>query len=134
MDNNGYSQKPLLEKLGIRQGSSSLILHAPQEMVALLHEAHLPFDSTIQRDYDFIHAFYLSTHDLKQEFTSLKKHLNRDGMLWISWPKKASQIQTELNELYIREFVLKHGLVDTKIASVSEIFSGLKFVYKLDER
>ncbi len=60
--------------------------------------------------------------------------LKKDGMLWMSWPKKASKVATDLDENIIRNFALKNGLVDVKVCSVNEIWSGLKLVYRLIDR
>ncbi len=64
----------------------------------------------------------------------LKKHLSKDGMLWISWPKKSSDIPTDVNENMIRNFALDTGLVDVKVCAVDEDWSGLKLVYRLKDR
>jgi hypothetical protein len=55
-------------------------------------------------------------------------------MLWVSWPKKASKVVTDLDETKVREFGLKNGLVDVKVCAVDEVWSGHKFVYRLNDR
>jgi len=55
-------------------------------------------------------------------------------MLWISWPKQASGVATDLTEDVIRAIGLAHGLVDVKVAAVDELWSGLKFVRRLEDR
>jgi hypothetical protein len=62
------------------------------------------------------------------------KHLKKDGMLWISWPKKSSKVATDLDENIIRDFGLEQGLVDVKVCAVDEIWSGLKFVVRVKDR
>jgi hypothetical protein len=64
----------------------------------------------------------------------MKNHLDEGGMLWISWPKKAATIETDLDENIVREIGLKAGLVDVKVCAVDEIWSGLKFVYRVKDR
>ena len=71
---------------------------------------------------------------LEAEFPKLKAALTSDGMLWISWPKKSSKVATDLKEDIIREIGLTNGLVDVKVAAVDEVWSGLKFVYRLKDR
>lgn len=63
-----------------------------------------------------------------------KKNLKKDGMMWISWPKKSSGVTTDLDENFIRDFGLQEGLVDVKVCAVDEIWSGLKFVYRIKDR
>jgi hypothetical protein len=72
--------------------------------------------------------------NFQSDFVKSKKALTRDGMLWVSWPKKASKVETDLDENIIREFGLAQGLVDVKVCAVSEIWSGLKFVFRLKDR
>ncbi|MCB0620601.1 MAG: DUF3052 family protein, partial [Saprospiraceae bacterium] len=60
--------------------------------------------------------------------------LAKDGLLWVSWPKGGSGLETDLKRDPIREYLLAQGLVDTKVASVDEQWSGLKFVYRLKDR
>ena len=60
--------------------------------------------------------------------------LRKDGMLWVSWPKKASKVSTDLDENKIRTFGLNNGLVDVKVCAVDEVWSGLKFVFRLTDR
>jgi len=64
----------------------------------------------------------------------LKKRLDKNGMLWISWPKKSSNVSTQVDETLVRKLGLNTGLVDIKICAVDEIWSGLKFVYRVKDR
>ena len=70
----------------------------------------------------------------QQLFVKHKMFLKKNGMMWISWPKKSSKIKTDLYENVIREFGLKEGLVDVKVCAVDETWSGLKFVIRLKDR
>jgi hypothetical protein len=132
----GYSGTPLQKKLGIKPGSSLLIHNAPDEYFDWI--SPLPTDVSLKKstakDLDFIHAFVKDQKEFKKLFTSNKKNLKKDGMMWISWPKKSSGVSTDLDENFIRDFGLQHGLVDVKVCAVNEIWSGLKFVYRLKDR
>jgi len=83
---------------------------------------------------DFIQFFTTDKSVLDSAFPKLKKNLELAGTLWISWPKGASQVKTDLNENVVREIGLSNGLVDVKVCAVDEIWSGLKFVYRLKDR
>lgn len=85
-------------------------------------------------ELDFIHVFTQNLKNFENEFLRCKKYLKKDGMLWISWPKKSSKVPTDLDENVIREFGLKNGLVDVKVCAIDEIWSGLKFVYRVKDR
>jgi hypothetical protein len=135
----GYSRKPLVEKLGIKPHSNIAILNAPANFDTTL--VPLPDGivlksklSKLSRPLDFIHAFFLSSRKLDLQFPALKKALDQSGALWISWPKKAAKIETDLTDNVVREIGLRHGLVDIKVCAVDEVWSGLKFVYRLKDR
>lgn len=134
--NAGYSQRPLIQKLGIRPGSQIAILNAPDTYNALL--GPLP-PGVVQHpqlveELDFIHFFTQSADELKTQIPQLKVALAKNGMLWISWPKKSSKVVTDLDENLIRDIGLSEGLVDVKVAAVDSIWSGLKFVYRVRDR
>jgi hypothetical protein len=132
----GYSGTPLLKKLGMKPGSSVFIYQAPTEYFDWL--SPLPEDvvisKTLKGEFDFIHLFVQNLKSFQQTFIKAKKVLKKDGMLWISWPKKSSKILTDLDENIIREFGLKEGLVDVKVCAVDEVWSGLKFVFRVKDR
>jgi hypothetical protein len=126
----------LFEKLGLKPEFSLALLHLPQK-VGPLYDA-LPDDITIthtlSNNLDFIHYFTKDKKDLDSFFPQLAKAVKRDGMVWISWPKGASKIATDLNENSIRDIGLKNGMVDVKVIAVDENWSGLKFIYKVKDR
>lgn len=132
----GYSKRSLVEKLGIKPGARVAILHAPQGYDATLGDLpdgitpHVDLDGT----YDFIQAFTPYRADLETEFPRLKATLVPNGTLWISWLKRASKRDTDLNEKLVREIGLNNGLVDVKVITVDKDWSGLKFVYRLKDR
>jgi hypothetical protein len=132
----GYSKRSLIDKLGIKPDSKIAILNPPAGFDAEL--GPLPQGVTVSskpgKTLDFIHAFFLSSRSLNQQFPSLKKALSHSGCLWVSWPKKAAKADTDLNENRVREIGLEHGLVDIKVCAVDEVWSGLKFVYRLKDR
>ena len=122
----GYSKRSLVEKLGIKPNSSVAILNAPTDFNQTL--GPLPggvvLESKPGKELDFIHAFFLNSKKLDLQFPSLKKALSETGALWISWPKMAAKLQTDLTENVVREVGLR----------VDEVWSGLKFVYRLKDR
>ena len=133
----GYSGSPLVKKLGIQPGFRVAFVHAPADYFLL---PHLPPDVTqialsdAQGDCDFVQAFYTERAILAEEFPLLKAALRKDGMLWVSWAKKAAKIPTDLDENIVRDIGLAAGLVDVKVAAVDNTWSGLKFVYRVKDR
>jgi hypothetical protein len=131
----GYSGKSLIEKLGLKEGQKVLFLQTPPDYQKTLGEVPpITFAQKLERELDFIHLFTKDRKELKKVFPQLKEHLADNGMIWISWPKKASKIPTDLDENGIREIGLSTGLVDVKVCAVDDIWSGLKFVIRLKDR
>lgn len=132
----GYAARPLAQKLGIKAGMNVCLLGAPEGYLALLQP--LPDGVKIAHELgaaaDFIQLFTREAAELHQRFPALKAAVAKNGMLWISWPKKAAKVVTDLDENIVREIGLAHGLVDVKVAAVDETWSGLKFVYRLADR
>lgn len=132
----GYSARPLIDKLGIKPAHRGAILDAPAGYLALLGD--LPA-GIIQRGelgshLDFVQYFVMQRDALEQRFAGLKAALAPTGMLWISWPKRAAKLPTDLDENVVRAIGLAHGLVDVKVIAVDPVWSGLKFVYRLADR
>jgi hypothetical protein len=129
-------EKSLAEKLGIREGSRIIILNPPNRYYETLGK--LPKRVSLARTFkgplDFIHFFTKERVELERMFPILKRELSESGMLWISWPKGSSKTATDLNEAVVREIGLKYRLVDVKVIAVDEIWSGLKFVYRTEDR
>ena len=132
----GYSKTPLVKKLGIKPGFRLIILNAPKNYGQTLGElpANVTVADTLVGPFDFIHFFITQREALVNEFPRLKQALAPDGMLWISWPKRSAKVETDLTEDIIRAVGLDNGLVDVKVAAVDEVWSGLKFVYRLKDR
>lgn len=83
---------------------------------------------------DFAHLFATENKVFEKEFIKLKEAIRKNGILWVSWPKKSSKVETDLTENIIRNFGLAHGLVDVKVCAVDEVWSGLKFMYRIKNR
>ena len=132
----GYSNTPLTKKLGIKEGYNVFISHPPQKYFEWLSPlpASVTVKSRLSGVLDFIHVFVKDERSFRQEFIRAKKHMDKAGMLWISWPKKAAKVPTDLDENKIRDFGLKNGLVDVKVCAVDEVWSGLKFVFRVADR
>ena len=132
----GYSQRSLVEKLGIRPGATIAILGPPQGYERSLGK--LPRSVTrspiTTGPLDFVQFFTTEQRELERRLPALERALAPAGMLWISWPKKSSGVTTDLTEDVIRAIGLAHGLVDVKVAAVDDVWSGLKFVRRLKDR
>lgn len=132
----GYSGTPLARKLGIKSGFKLLIVNAPDYYYSLFDD--LPADiikvSEGEKEVDFIHFFVKEQSELERRFEDLKSYLQINGMIWVSWPKKASKVLTDVDDGVVRKNGLDHGLVDIKVCAVDDVWSGLKFVYRKEDR
>ncbi len=136
MANTAYSGTPLAKKLGIKEGYSVLLVNEPKHYLTLFED--MPEVNYVlspsEENVDFIHLFSTSKATFEKQSLKLKPALKMTGMLWVSWPKGSSKIETDMNRDYIREYLLKNGLVDVKVCAVDQDWSGLKFMYRIKDR
>ena len=132
----GYSDTPLAKKLGIKTGAKVMLLNAPNNYLQLFTDlpADVYFVSGGDVKKDVIHLFTKQQDEFLTVLPKLVKQIKPDGIIWVSWPKKASKIVTDITEDIIRNFALEIGLVDIKVCAVDEIWSGLKLVIPVKER
>jgi hypothetical protein len=138
----GYSDKPLADKLGYKAGQRALFIRLPSELAEL--QSSVPFGSVASkrdwkaelppRAFDLIHAFTTSRAELDEHLLDLQSALKPDGAIWVSWPKKAAKVPTDVSEDRVREAALKLDLVDVKVAAIDAIWSGLKLMIRKDRR
>jgi hypothetical protein len=131
----GYSKRSLVDKLGIKDGAKIVILNAPRGYERTLGTLpHVSRRSRVAGRLDFVQFFSTERQELERRFAALARALAPAGMLWISWPKRASGVATDRSEDVIRVIGLAHGLVDVKCAAVDNVWSGLKFVRRIKDR
>ncbi|MCV3208223.1 DUF3052 domain-containing protein [Mesorhizobium sp. YC-39] len=139
----GYSGTPLPAKLGLRDGMTAAFIGLPAELgdltdaVNFAHVDRLSDWSKISGaalKYDAVHAFTRQRAEIEDRLSDVEMAIKRDGMVWVSWPKKASKVETDVTEDVIRAEALKLDLVDVKVAAVNDIWSGLKLVIRKDLR
>jgi hypothetical protein len=132
----GYSSRSLVDKLGIKDGCRIAILNAPAGYARTLGTlpARLRRARRLNGPLDFVQVFARERRELQRRFPGLGRALAPAGMLWVSWPKRAAGVATDLTEDVVRTIGLAHGLVDVKVAAVDAVWSGLKFVRRLKDR
>jgi hypothetical protein len=140
---SGYSGTPLAKKLGMKDGMVAAFIALPQPLETLASAVDFAVvDRSTDwsrvagepRKYDFIHAFTRQHAEVADSLGTLQDALKPDGMIWVSWPKKASKVATDVTEDVVRAEALKFDLVDVKVAAVDEIWSGLKLVIRKERR
>jgi len=132
----GYSSTPLAKKLGIKTAAKVMLLNAPDYYLQLFTdlptEVYFVDEAAVKKDV--IHFFTKQQDELLSLLPQLMKQMKPDGMIWVSWPKKASKVVTDITEDVIRNFALEIGLVDIKVCAVDETWSGLKLVIPVKDR
>jgi Protein of unknown function (DUF3052) len=128
----GYSGTPLVQKLGISAGCVLHPVAAPADYRAILGAlpAAVRFAATADASTDLAHLFATRRADLERALVALRRQLRPDAVVWVSWPKKAAQVATDVTEGTIREVALPLGFVDVKVCAVTEVWSGLKLVVR----
>jgi hypothetical protein len=132
----GYSGTPLVRKLGIKPGARVALIAAPEGFEAVLGELPdgVALASRLRGPFDVIIAFYVYRAKLEQRLPALRSALDQDGGLWLAWPKRSSGVETDLGDGVVRELGLAAGLVDNKVCAIDATWSGLRFVYRLEDR
>lgn len=126
----GYSSTPVAKKLGIKEGFIVSLLHPPKNYFSLFADwpANVVITEDATAEKDFIHFFVTEAETLFEQLPLLKTGIKPAGMIWVSWPKKAAKVKTDISEDVIRDVALRIGLVDVKVCAVDEVWSGLKLM------
>ncbi len=139
----GYSGKPLDAKLGLKAGWSALSIGAPAALLAAVSRPDFGWSAAIgageappaaMPKLDHVHLFVDRGAGLARYLGRLRARLQPAGQIWVSWPKRASGVATDLSEDVVRGAALKAGLVDVKVCAVDDVWSGLKLVIPLAQR
>ena len=128
----GYSGKALGRKLGIKSWTRVKTRNAPANYQQLLGPLpnSVQLSSRLRGPVDLVHIFSIARAQLAAELRRALDDIDQDGAVWVSWPKKASGVRTDITEDVIREVALPMGLVDVKVCAVDETWSGLKLVIR----
>jgi hypothetical protein len=132
----GYSATPLARKLGIGEGHTIALLGAPEGFEAGLEglPANVTVTTRAAGTADVVVTFHTERADLERRVPKLLDVLDVDGGLWVAWPKKAAKVATDITEDTVREVFLPLGLVDNKVCAISEVWSGLRVVWRKERR
>ena len=132
----GYSGRSVVQKLGLKPGFCIFVDGLSTAYRDVVGE--LPDDVKIARTakapLDMVHVFATEAKGFAVKLRSYRKAIAPDGMIWASWPKKASGVVTDVTETLVRETALANGLVDIKVCAVDDVWSGLKLVIPAKDR
>ncbi len=132
----GYSETPLLQKLGIREGTRMVAVNPPADFRTNLGDLPLAVEwaNRVRPPLDLIVAFHTKRSAMLANWPTLIAAAAPEGAVWIAWPKKASGVDTDINENVLREDLLPSGWVDNKVCAIDETWSGLRFVLRKERR
>ena len=132
----GYSETPLVKKLGIKANHKVYLENAPEKYLSLLGKLpeNVIFLDSLNEKADVIHLFAEVVEEMENALFEFKDKIVPNGSIWVSWYKKSAGIATDVTEDVIRNYALKNDLVDVKVCAVSDIWSGLKLVVPLKNR
>lgn len=131
---SGYSQTPLLKKLGIKEGHLVYLYKPCTTLSSAIDEDKISLIQGSSAELDYVHIFANDLSALQIELLKARKRIKQKGMIWASWYKKSSKLQKEVNEDQIRALAFPLGLVDVKVCSIDEQWSGLKLVIRKELR
>ncbi len=138
----GSTGRPLAEKLGYAPGLTIAFVALPDELADL--PTSVDFGKVARRQdwsrplgpapFDIIHAFTTSRTELAAGLPRMRRGIQPDGAIWVSWPKQSSRVPTDVTEDVIRAVALQSDLVDVKVAAIDHVWSGLKLAIRVDRR
>ena len=133
---SGYSGTPLVKKLNLRDGMRVWFDAMPEDVIDEIDEYALElfFVADPAEGIDAAHIFVTTRAALEAQLIALRHQISPEGQIWVSWPKKAAKVETDITEDAIREIGLPLGLVDTKVCAIDEVWSGLKLVIRKELR
>jgi hypothetical protein len=128
----GYSGTPLPQKLGIKPGMTLHVVDAPMDYARLIAPvgSKVAFATRLSKEVELLHAFVTRTGRLEEVLDRARAGLGSDAIVWISWPKKAAGLASEVTEDTVRDMALPLGFVDVKVCAVDDTWSGLKLVVR----
>lgn len=133
----GYSGTPLVKKLGYKDGMRVWFDDMPDDVRAEIYaqELTLSEEEVPTSGINAAHIFVTERKALEEKLAALRQLIDPAGFIWVSWPKKASKVETDITEDTIREIILPDSdLVDVKVCAIDEIWSGLKLVVRKEQR
>lgn len=130
----GYSVTPLAKKLGVKEGQRVCLVGAPDGWLVAEVSKSVDLRTRIVARADLVVLFCADSAALARRVSKAADAIFPNGAVWVSWPRKAAGHSSDLDENGIRARCLPMGLVDVKVAALSEDWSGLKLVWRKDRR
>lgn len=132
----GYSGTPLAKKLTLKDTMRVLFMDMPGNIEREIEANGLDLRPVAGTEdiFDAAHVFVTNADELTAKLAALCQTMDRNGQIWVSWPKKGSGEETALDQAEVQRIGIAAGLVDIKKCAVDEVWSGLKFVIPKADR
>lgn len=130
----GYSGTPLGRKLSLKDGMRVRFEGMPDHLREEIAALGLALRPVTAPPYDALHVFEKDAARLSTRLTAARRDIAQNGFVWVSWPKKASKVPTDITEDRIRSICLPLGLVDVKVCALDSVWSGLKLMIRKELR
>ena len=130
----GYSGTPLAKKLSLKDGMTAWFHAMPASVRTEIGEVVLDERDAPEAGLQAAHIFTTDRDELERLLTTLRTLIDPAGFVWVSWPKKASKVPTDITEDVIRGICLPMGWVDVKVCAVDAVWSGLKLMIRKELR
>ncbi|MFO0942155.1 MAG: hypothetical protein U0930_15570 [Pirellulales bacterium] len=132
----GYSGTPIPKKLGFKDSTILVVIEQPEGYESLVgpFPAGLEFANKLTKETNFVHLFATKKSLLTKHLKALRSKLPDDAVVWVSWPKKTSKVETDITEDIIRDVALPMGFVDIKVCAINAVWSGLKLMVRKELR
>ena len=132
----GYSGRTLWKKLSVKDGQVTWRLKRRASVAKEIAAGGVApkVMKAPKAGLEMAHLFVTKKQELGRELKGLRRLLAQDGTMWVSWPKKASGVATDITEDTVRQMCLPLGFVDLKVCAVDAVWSGLKLVIRKSER
>lgn len=134
MPDTGYSGTPLAKKLSLKDGLKAWLFAMPESVRAEISSVSLAEIDTPEPGLDAAHIFVRDAVEMEGLLRALRSLVAPAGFVWVSWPKKAAKVPTDITEDVIRAIALPMGWVDVKVCAVDAVWSGLKLMIRKELR
>ncbi len=125
---------PLFKKLGLKDGQKVILVNIPENYFDLLIEVPDVEEAEQEQLADFVHLFESRLSDLEKSFQTNVSRLKPDGMIWISWPKKTSNMPTDVDYYSVKLVATQNGFVDVKVSAIDETWTACKYILPIKNR
>lgn len=129
----GYSQRSQAAKLGLKPGHRVDVVNSPAGWTLDDPPRDL-IDARQGGPADVVIAFFEVAAEIPAQLPGLARRIFPAGAIWAAWPRRAGGHHSDITDNLVREHALPLGLVDVKVAAIDDDWSGLRLVWRVENR